>query len=107
MLGWEVLGVSSASGDKATQCVVSTSQIHSFSPCREARAFLSDELGIPEVQWKMAGTLKDAKGRSLLPALGSAKVMGLVGRGRRLSLLHVIVSFLPTSFLSLVMCRPR
>lgn len=32
----------------------------------------------------MAGTLKDAEGRGLLPALGSAEVMGLVGRGRRL-----------------------
>jgi len=108
MLGWEVLGVSSALGDKATQRVVSTSQVHSLSPpCREARAFPSGELGLPEEQRKMTGTLKDAKGRSLRPAPGSAEVMGLVGRGRRLSLLHASVSFLSTSLLSPVTCRPQ
>lgn len=108
MLGWEVPGVSSASADKAIQRVISTSQIHLFSPpCREAHAFLSGELGLPEEQRKMAGTLKDAKGRSLLPAPGSTKVVGLAGRGRMLSLLHAGISFLSTSLLSLAMCRPR
>lgn len=55
----------------------------------------------------MAGTLEDAKGRNLLPALGSAEVTGFVGRGRRLPLLRALISFLSTSLLSLVLCRPQ
>lgn len=52
MLGWEVLGVSSALGDKATQYLnVSDS---CSPPCREARAFLSGELGLPQEQRKTA-----------------------------------------------------
>lgn len=50
MLGWGVLGVSSALGDKATQ-YLSVSDSCS-SPCREARAFLSGELGLPQEQRK-------------------------------------------------------
>lgn len=105
MLGWEALGVSSALGDKATQCVVPTSWLHAFSPpCCEACAVLSDELGLPEEQGRMAGTLKDASRRSCLPAPGYAQVMGLDGRGRRLPLLHAIVSSLSTRLLAVVMC---
>lgn len=99
MLGSEVPGVSSALGDTATQCIVSRFT-HSPLLCLEGCAFSSGELGLPEEQGKMSGTLKDAKGRRLLPTLGSAEVMGMVGRGRRVSLLHAIVSFISTSLLS-------
>ena len=107
-MGWEVPAVSSALCDKATQCVISVSQAHSFSSaCCEAHAFPLGELGLPEQKGKVAGTLRDAKGRSLLPVLGSAEVMDLVGRGRMLCLLHAVISFVSTNLLSVVMCKPR
>lgn len=110
MQGWNVLGVSTALSGKATWCVVSKSRI-THSPLLVVRLMLSSQVScglcLPEEQRRMAGTLEDAKGRNLLPALGSAEVTGFVGRGRRLPLLRALISFLSTSLLSLVLCRPQ
>lgn len=77
------------------------------SPLLVVRLMLSSQMScglcLPEEQRRMAGTLEDAKGRNLLPALGSAEVTGFVGRGRRPPLPRTLISFLSTSSLSCVM----